>query len=268
MLLAVLNSKGGVGKSTIAVHAAAWLHERGQRVAVVDADAQNSTSEWLAEAAPQIRIERCNTLAALSERMPRLTAAFPYVVADGPAALSSEIAALAAAADVVVMPIGPSLVDIRASYRTARLLYHVRLRLHGAQRPRVVVVLNRIQPRTRVAQLALASVQKYGFPVAVTCLHLRQAYAEACGRGTVVWHMGAAAQHAAEEMQQLLAEVLADAPAVPVPLGAAAMPATTPRTIPAGDVLPAGQTLAPVLPAAELTPSRSATATPSASAPA
>ena len=57
MFLAMVNAKGGVGKSTLAVHLAVWLHERGQRVMLVDCDLQRSSSQWMAEAAPEVRVE-------------------------------------------------------------------------------------------------------------------------------------------------------------------------------------------------------------------
>ena len=47
MIVALANAKGGVGKSTLAVHLAAWWKERAARVALVDADAQGSSSVWL-----------------------------------------------------------------------------------------------------------------------------------------------------------------------------------------------------------------------------
>lgn len=52
MLIAVANSKGGVGKSTLAVHLAAWLDEQGHSVVLAHCDAQHSSSEWLKEAKP------------------------------------------------------------------------------------------------------------------------------------------------------------------------------------------------------------------------
>ena len=52
MIVVVANSKGGVGKPTVAAHLAAWLAARGARVVLADCDAQASSSEWLAEAAP------------------------------------------------------------------------------------------------------------------------------------------------------------------------------------------------------------------------
>ena len=58
MIIVVANSKGGVGKSTIAVHLAAWLHEQGHKVTLADCDTQHSSSDWLKEAVPEIKTVR------------------------------------------------------------------------------------------------------------------------------------------------------------------------------------------------------------------
>lgn len=208
MIIAVINSKGGVGKSTIAVHAAAWLDAHGYRTALIDGDAQCSTSDWIAGVTPGLRVERCPTAAEIADRIPRLRTLYEAVVCDGPATLSAETVMLAALADRVLMPIGPSMMDVRATYRTARLLHKIRLRSPQSPRPAVYTILNRVQPRTRLAQAAREAVHKYGFPVAATALHLRQAYADACGRRSVVWELGAAARDAACEINRLLDEVL------------------------------------------------------------
>lgn len=239
MLIAILNSKGGVGKSTLAVHAAAWLQEQGLRLVVLDADAQSSTSEWLSQAAPSIRIERCATVARINECLSGAVAGYDVVLADGPAALGAETVTLAGAADLVLMPIGPSMMDVRASYRTARLLYHVRLRLRRDGRPQVLTVLNRVQSRTRLAQVVVEAVGRYGFAVARTPLSLRQAYAEACGRGTVVWRMGAAGHGAAVEIGRLFDEAFADL---------FARPASAPRYLPASALLTPGAPASPICP--------------------
>ncbi len=210
MIIAIANGKGGVGKSTISVHAAVWLKKRGYKLAVVDADAQASTAEWLATADPEIRLERCETREQLADRLPRLTSLHDIVLIDGPAGLSPETVTLIAAADLVLLPIGPSMMDVRASYRTARLIYKIRLRDTLCEKPRAFTILNRVQPRTRLARIAVEAVRNYGFPVATTPLQLRQAYAEACGRSSVVWNMGPPARAAANEIDTLFSQVFSD----------------------------------------------------------
>ena len=58
MIIVVANSKGGVGKSTLAVHLAAWLHEQGHTVTLADCDTQESSSQWIREAAPGVKSRR------------------------------------------------------------------------------------------------------------------------------------------------------------------------------------------------------------------
>ena len=61
MIYALTNSKGGVGKSTLSVHLAVWLKDQGANVALVDSDVQGSSSVWLHEVDPDMRILRLQT---------------------------------------------------------------------------------------------------------------------------------------------------------------------------------------------------------------
>ena len=47
MIIAVANSKGGVGKSTISTLLAVWLHEHGHRVVLADCNTETSRALWL-----------------------------------------------------------------------------------------------------------------------------------------------------------------------------------------------------------------------------
>src|SRR5258708_36795251 len=84
MIIVVANSKGGVGKSTIAVHLAAWLHEQGHQVALADCDTQHSSSDWLQEAVPEINTVRLGSPDQILDELPSMGKNFDYVVADGP----------------------------------------------------------------------------------------------------------------------------------------------------------------------------------------
>ncbi len=59
MIIAIANSKGGVGKSTLAVHLARMAAtEQGHRVTLADCDTQQSSSEWIREAVPEVKAVR------------------------------------------------------------------------------------------------------------------------------------------------------------------------------------------------------------------
>lgn len=203
MLVAFVNNKGGVGKSTLAVHAAAWLHERGRRVVLLDADAQASSSQWLSKVQPKIPIVRLTQVREIVEQAPRIQLACDTVVADGPAALDGATAALLGIAQKVILPVGPSMLEIDATYQTVRMGYRLRFKHEQLKKQEIFVVFTRVQPRTRLAKLAAAAILKYGFPVAPVVVQMRQAYAEAAGQGTVVWRMPGSAVAAAVEMTSL-----------------------------------------------------------------
>ncbi|MCA9243129.1 MAG: ParA family protein [Phycisphaerales bacterium] len=207
VIVGVINGKGGVGKTTLAVHAAGWLEAQGLRVAFVDADRQGSATHWLAGARPQMIVKPYQTAADILDRAPRLAMMYDAVVIDSAASVSAESAAVAGVADTLLLPLAPSMLDIQASYQMARLIHRVRIG-RPAEKPRVFTVLNRVQPRSRVAHIAAAAIFKYGFAVARTALCHRMAYVEAAGKDRLVWELGAAAKPAARELNDLFHGVL------------------------------------------------------------
>jgi cellulose biosynthesis protein BcsQ len=57
-------------ESTLAVHLAVWLYDRGHRVALVDADVQSSSSVWLQEAEPSVTVRNSRTPEEVVGRAP------------------------------------------------------------------------------------------------------------------------------------------------------------------------------------------------------
>ena len=70
MIITIANSKGGVGKSTLAVHLAAWLHEQGCKVTLADCDTQQSSSEWIREAVPGVKAVRLDNPDVILNELP------------------------------------------------------------------------------------------------------------------------------------------------------------------------------------------------------
>jgi len=94
MFITVVNQKGGVGKTTLAVHLAVWLRERGLRVAVIDADGQAASTRWIHAAEPQITVVTETNAEAIIEQGSCLRQAHDAIVGDGPANLAEATRAL------------------------------------------------------------------------------------------------------------------------------------------------------------------------------
>jgi chromosome partitioning protein len=205
MIFAFTNSKGGVGKSTMAVHFAVWLQEQGHSIALVDSDVQGSSSVWLHEAEPQISIFRLQTPDDLLEQVPKLQQQFENIMIDGPGGLSEVTRTILFVADVTFVPCGPSVLDVRAANEAIRVIRQAQTIRHGP--PQAVFVPNKIQARYRLSREFIETAKALAIPTGPG-LRLRQAYADAAGQGTVVWRLENA-NEAASEMNALLKELYA-----------------------------------------------------------
>ena len=205
MIIAQTNSKGGVGKSTLAVHLVVWLKEQGRTVALVDADVQGSSSVWLREAEPQVEVVRLQTPDDVLDQIPRMLTQFDDIVIDGPAGLSEVTRAILLLADLACLPCGPSVLDLRAANDAIRVVRQVRQIRQGP--PAVILVPNKLQVRYRLSMEFLETARSLEIP-STSGLHLRQAYADAAGQGTVVWRLNTrSGREATEEIQTLFREM-------------------------------------------------------------
>lgn len=113
MIIALVNSKGGVGKSTLAGNLAGWLHAHGKRVIVADCDTQASSSEWLVEAAPEIPVVRLANADDVLDELPSLALEADYVIADGPGSQTETSRARLMWADLAIIPCKASMFEVR-----------------------------------------------------------------------------------------------------------------------------------------------------------
>ena len=176
----VASSKGGVGKTTVATHLAAHAALDGLRTVLVDADPQGSSTRWaerradLETAVLPVDGSRRNWQKHVPDDAQRL-------VIDAPAGSTADsLDAFLEVADVLVVPVLPSTLDIDATVPFLNgIAKHPRVRRGQL---RVGLLGNRLRPWTNASQQAVELLQQWPYPV-VAQLRDSQAYVMLVGLG-------------------------------------------------------------------------------------
>jgi chromosome partitioning protein len=185
-IVTVANTKGGVGKSTIAGNLA-WtltVPEFKRRVLLVDADHQASVTKWfdLAEDVPFDRMQ-LTTARVLQQQLQRLRERYEIIVVDCPPMQSDVTAAALYQADLGLIPVQPSPLDVLAYGELVPLL-----RQAQGIRPELQLrfVVNQLAPRTVLAREVEESLRDAEIPRLAAQLHSRQVYRQVVARGSSV----------------------------------------------------------------------------------
>lgn len=207
MIIAIANSKGGVGKSTLAVHLATWLHRQGHTVTLADCDMQQSSSEWIHEVQPDLKTVTLRDPDAIINELPILGQEADFVIADGPGSHKETSRALLFRADFAIVPCKASMLEVRALAKVTDVLRQAQ-DIRGGMPP-AIIVLSMVGKTYRLTKDMKAAAAALSLSVASTAVTLRQIYADAPGQGTVVWDMGSRAKEAANEIGELFQELMA-----------------------------------------------------------
>ncbi|MBV0892525.1 ParA family protein [Paracoccus sp. Z118] len=179
-IITVAQQKGGSGKTTLAVNLACAWRARGMSVALLDTDPQGSLGRWfmerLASRGDEDAMEFTTSSAwGASYEAEKLKRRFDVVIIDTPPKIDSDLRPALRAADLVLVPVASSHVDLWATEGVLDLAQR-------EQRP-VMVVLNRTRPGTRLGAEIAAGVGDLGAEVAQTQLGNRVAFAQTLGQG-------------------------------------------------------------------------------------
>lgn len=210
-VIAVVNSKGGVGKSTTSVHLAAWLYEQGHSVILADCDTQQSSSEWIREACPGVKAVRLDNPDHILDELPSLAKEADYVVADGPGSQTETSRALLLRADQAIVPCKASMLEVRALSKATQVLRQAQDVRKGL--PEAFIILSMVGKNYRLTEDMKEAAKALQLPMAKCPLILRQIYADAPGQGQVVWNMGARGREASEEVNRIFCELFPEAKA-------------------------------------------------------
>ena len=211
MIVGIANSKGGVGKTTISVHLAELFAKNGREVIAVDADAQGSLTDWLQEANPKITIHRLVSADDLLDRVPEIQAKNPnaVIVIDGPAGIGEATRSIMCLADLVIIPLAISRLDMEASEKALQTLRQVRVVRKGeGGKPDAVIIPNQTRETAIVAEFR-GQKEKDGVPI-LGEIKRREVYIKANFDRKFVWDFkDSAANAASAELDLLFTELQA-----------------------------------------------------------
>ena len=177
-VVAILNPKGGSGKTTLATNLARSLHDCGCRVLIVDSDPQGSARDWHAadreNPVPLVALDRAGSLKTLAS----MAESYDFIVIDGAAKLESMLAAAIKASDVVLIPVQPSPYDIWA---TADLVEAIQARQEIADgTPRKIA-------GTKLGSDVRSALGEHGLPILAAEVVQRQVYPRTAAAGLTVF---------------------------------------------------------------------------------
>jgi chromosome partitioning protein len=183
VIIAVINQKGGVGKTTMALHLAVAMCGGGKRVLLADADPQGSALDWVGVRkgeAPFAAIGMPKPILHLE--LPKMAKDFDTIIIDGPPRVYDVARSAVMASDIVLIPVLPSQFDVWAAEETVKLLEEC-----AVYKPhlKAAFVINRKIANTAIGRDVTKALKHYPIPVLSAGISQRVAFAESAKGKTV-----------------------------------------------------------------------------------
>lgn len=204
-VITIAQQKGGSGKTTVAANLAVGFRRAGQTVALIDTDPQGSLGRWFmtrldADAALVEGMEFATSSAwGITYEIRKLTDNFDIVIVDTPPKADSDLRPALRAADLVIVPVSMSHVDLWATEGV--------LDLARREDKDALIVINRARAGTRLSADVAQAAAKLTARIATSQFANRVIYAEALGLGRGAAE--GAKSPARAEVDSLTAEVAA-----------------------------------------------------------
>jgi chromosome partitioning protein len=205
-IIAVVNQKGGTGKTTVTTNLATLFATQGIEILLVDADPQQSALEWQRDRPAHLPPVSVIGLPApnLHREIPRLQAKYPVILIDGGGRVTATARATVAVADFLLVPTLASLPDARSTQRFFQEVVEevaaIKGRVSGA------ILFTMVKTGTVFNVSGQGPIKDLGYPVLETTLSHRITYQEAFAQGMSVSEYDPR-NKATDEVQALFQEV-------------------------------------------------------------
>jgi chromosome partitioning protein len=204
MIYGILNQKGGVGKTTLAVNLSAALARTGARVLLIDADPQGSALDWAAarEGAPLFAVVGLPR-ASIHKEIATVGQGYDYTIIDGPPRVTDLARSAIMASDMVLIPVQPSPYDVWAAEEVVKLIEEAKVYKPDLKS---AFVVNRKIANTAIGRDVGEALAAYQVAVLSSTVTQRVIFAEAAATGQAVYEVDGAGP-ATAEMEALVTEL-------------------------------------------------------------
>lgn len=210
MLITLTNTKGGVGKSTLAAHLAIWLYDRGYRVALLDTDEQQSSARWIQAAEPKITLAVATKTDEITSIRTTLLETHDFIVADSPGVSGDASHAITMLADLALVPVQPSKLDVWA-IKDALKFVRLAQEMSRGKKPQAVIVLTFTAKADMQTKRLRGQLERLDLGATIATSEIRRlnAFRDACG-SAVTRQRDQRSLEAARDLDALFSEILVE----------------------------------------------------------
>ena len=207
-VIAILNQKGGVGKTTITANIGVALNKRGYRVLLVDSDSQASLRDWNEASEGELLNDDFSIIGLDRETLAKDVQVnkkgYDFVIIDGRAKAERMAGAAVKASDLVLIPVAPSALDVWGASDLVETI-HARHEVTDGK-PEAYFIVNNAKEGTRLIKEVKPAVEGLGFSTLGSIIHNREAYKQTMGEGLSVY--SSSNQSCISEIEKLASELL------------------------------------------------------------
>jgi chromosome partitioning protein len=206
IIVTVAQQKGGAGKTTMALQLAVAWQKQGHKVALIDIDPQGSANAWshvrakaLAEKYEGPEVVSITGWRMVGELSRLQQYGFDIIIVDSPPRAEAEVCIAVRSSDICVIPLQASPMDVWATKPTLQFCFR--------EKVPALLVMNRINMRTKLASKMIEEAQLLGAEVSEQTIGSRVAFQSSLAEGMGVVETEPYSD-AAKEIDALAAEVL------------------------------------------------------------
>lgn len=205
MIVSILNQKGGVGKTTLAINLARYFTKAGKSTLLIDSDPQGSTMDWHERSKGELLEVHCLFKPTIEKDIQKFKSLYDFIFIDGIPQVSEITTATIRCSDYILIPVQPSPYDIWASAEIVELVKTYQ----GVNKgwPRAAFIVNRRIVNSKLGKDVHESLKGYELPVFTYGTCQRVIYPHSANLGLTVSDMGHEAKEAANEIEEIAKEL-------------------------------------------------------------